>query len=91
LGRPETACSGLAFGQPLTHTFGGAPSVIGRTIEVYGGPRVIIGALPEGFRYLDMPGAGMTNNPSVVVPWMLDSQKIYLGFLTLFRPVSRPK
>jgi len=32
--------------------------VIGRTIKVDGGPSVIIGVLQEGFRYLDMPGAG---------------------------------
>src|ERR1700683_617642 len=53
--------------------FGGAPSVIGRSITVDGKPREIIGVLPQGFHFLDYEDA------SLVVPFKWDRSKIKLG------------
>ena len=48
----------------LTHSywrskFGGDSSVLGRTIDVDGTPRVIIGVLPQNFSFLDMTNLAM--------------------------------
>src|SRR6202050_775528 len=53
--------------------FGGATSVIGRSITVDGKPREIIGVLPQGFHFLDYEDA------SLVVPFKWDRSKIKLG------------
>jgi len=53
--------------------FGGAPSVIGRSITVDGKPREIIGVLPQGFHFLDSEDA------SLVVPFQWDRSKTKLG------------
>ena len=53
--------------------FGGDPSVIGRTIEVDGKPRAIIGVLPEGFHFLDQ------TNLAMLLPMKLNREKTYLG------------
>ncbi|MCI0389073.1 MAG: ABC transporter permease [Acidobacteria bacterium] len=53
--------------------FGGDPSVIGRTIEVDGRPRAIIGVLPESFRFLDQTYLAM------LLPLKLNREKTYLG------------
>jgi len=53
--------------------FGGDHSVIGRTIEVDGKPCVIIGVLPERFRFLDQ------TNLALVLPMKLNREKTYLG------------
>jgi predicted permease len=55
--------------------FGSDRSVIGRTIEVDGKPRTIIGVLPEGFRFLDQ------TNLAMLLPMKIDREKTYLGSL----------
>ncbi len=62
----------------LTHgywsrKYGGDPSVIGRTIEVDGNPRAIIGVAPEGFRFLDR------TNLSMLLPLKSNRERTYLG------------
>jgi putative ABC transport system permease protein len=54
--------------------FGGDRSIIGRTIEVDGKPRVIIGVLPERFRFLDQTRLAM------VLPLKLNREKTFLAF-----------
>jgi predicted permease len=66
----ETAL--LTYGY-WSRKFGGAPSVIGRTLEVDGKPRTIIGVLPESFRFLDK------TNLAMVLPLKLNREKTYLG------------
>jgi predicted permease len=56
-----------------SHKFGGAPSVIGRTIEVDGEPHTIIGVLPESFRFLDQ------TNLAMVLPLKLNREQTHLG------------
>jgi predicted permease len=53
--------------------FGGATSVIGRSITVDGKPREIVGVLPQGFHFLDY------EDVSLVVPFKWDRSKIKLG------------
>ncbi|MGH9937132.1 MAG: ABC transporter permease, partial [Blastocatellia bacterium] len=53
--------------------FGGAPSVIGRTIEVDGKPHAIIGVLPESFRFLDQ------TNLALILPLKFNREKTFLG------------
>src|SRR5580658_119760 len=53
--------------------FGGATSVIGKSITVDGKPREIIGVLPQGFHFLDYEDA------SLVVPFKWDRNKVHLG------------
>src|ERR1700684_740628 len=53
--------------------FGGATSVIGKSITVDGKPREIIGVLPQGFHFLDY------EDVSLVVPFKWDRSKMKLG------------
>ena len=53
--------------------FGGASSVIGRSITVDGKPREIIGVLPRGFHFLDQPDAAL------FLPFQWDRNKTKLG------------
>ncbi|MFZ0737182.1 MAG: ABC transporter permease, partial [Candidatus Acidiferrales bacterium] len=53
--------------------FGGASSVIGRSITVDGKPRVIIGVLPQGFHFLN------EEDSAVIAPFQWDRQKVHLG------------
>ena len=53
--------------------FGGDRSVIGRTIEVDGKPRAIIGVTPESFRFLDRTRLAM------LLPMKLNREKTFLG------------
>ena len=53
--------------------FGGATSVIGRSVTVDGKSREIIGVLPQGFHFLDFEDA------SLVIPFKWDRNKIKLG------------
>jgi predicted permease len=53
--------------------FGGASSVIGRSITVDGKSREIIGVLPQGFHFLDFEDA------SLVLPFKWDRDKMKLG------------
>src|SRR5262245_29471182 len=53
--------------------FGGDAAVIGRTIEVDGKPRSIIGVMPESFRFLDK------TNPALLLPAKINREKTLLG------------
>ena len=53
--------------------FGGASSVIGRSITVDGKPREIIGVLPQGFHFLN------EEDSAVIAPFQWDRQKVHLG------------
>jgi predicted permease len=53
--------------------FGGDRSVIGRTIEVDGKPRAIIGVLPEGFSFLGQTDLAM------LLPMKLNREKTFLA------------
>ena len=53
-------------------TFGGDPSVIGRTLTLDGRPREVIGVLPDTFRFLDQ-------DVSLVLPQRLDRSKVVIG------------
>ena len=69
-GSPDTVL--LSYGY-WHQKFGGASSVVGRSITVDGKPHEIIGVLPQGFHFLDFEDA------SLVIPFKWDRNKIKLG------------
>jgi len=69
-GAPQTVLLSYGYWQKK---FGGDRGVVGRSITVDGKPREIIGVLPRGFHFLDMPDAAL------VVPFQWDRSKIKLG------------
>jgi predicted permease len=69
-GTPATVL--LSYGY-WRQKFGGAASVIGKSITVDGKPREIIGVLPQGFHFLDY------DDLSLVVPFGWDRSKTKLG------------
>jgi predicted permease len=69
-GSPETVLLSYAYWQ---QEFGGASSVIDRSITVDGKPREIIGVLPRGFHFLDQQDAAL------VLPFQWDRGKTKLG------------
>ncbi len=61
----------------LTHAywqraFGGDPQVVGRSLQVNGQPREIIGVLPEGFRFLE-------TDPAFLYPGQFDPAETFFG------------
>ncbi|MFZ1976053.1 MAG: ABC transporter permease [Candidatus Acidiferrales bacterium] len=80
-GSPDTVL--LSYGY-WRQKFGGASSVIGRSITVDGKPREIIGVLPQGFHFLDYEDA------SLIVPFKWDRSKIKLGNFS-YEAVARLK
>jgi predicted permease len=70
-GAPQTVVLSYGYWQ---RKFGGAPSVIGRSITVDGKPREIIGVLPQGFRFLDQP-----DDAALFLPFQWDRNKTKLG------------
>ena len=69
-GAPDTLL--LSYGY-WRQKFGGATSVIGKSITVDGKSREIIGVLPQGFQFLDY------DDLSLVVPFKWDRSKTKLG------------
>jgi predicted permease len=69
-GTPETALLSYEYWQ---QKFGGAASVLGRSITADGKSRAIIGVLPQGFHFLD------EEDPALVIPFKWDRNKIKLG------------
>lgn len=69
-GAPQTVLLSHEYWQ---QKFGGASSVIGRSITVDGKPREIIGVLPKGFHFLDQQDAAL------VLPFQWDRNKTKLG------------
>jgi predicted permease len=80
-GSPDTVL--LSYGY-WHQKFGGASSVIGRSITVDGKPREIIGVLPQGFHFLDFEDA------SLVIPFKWDRNKTKLGNFS-YEAVARLK
>jgi predicted permease len=69
-GAPQTIVLSYGFWQ---RKFGGASSVIGRSMTVDGKPREIIGVLPRGFHFLDEQRA------ELFLPFQWDRNKTKLG------------
>src|ERR1700722_2591023 len=69
-GAPQTVL--LSYGY-CERKFGGATSVIGRSITVDGKPREVIGVLPKGFHFLDWQDAAL------ILPFQWDRSKTKLG------------
>jgi predicted permease len=71
----------LSYGQ-WQRRFGGAPDVVGQSLEVDGTPCEIIGVLPASFRFL-------RTDPAVLLPMQLDRANVWLVFY--FQVVARLK
>ncbi len=61
----------------LSHAFwnrryGADPAVLGRTVQIGGSPRTIVGVAPAGFRYLAGPAADLFLDVDVWVPQQID-------------------
>jgi len=69
-GAPQTVLLSYGYWQ---RKFGGATSVIGRSITVDGKPREVIGVLPKGFHFLDWQDAAL------ILPFQWDRSKTKLG------------
>jgi putative ABC transport system permease protein len=69
-GSPDTVM--LTYGY-WRRKFGGNRPVLGKTLDVYGKPRTIIGVMPKRFRFLDM------TNLALLLPIKLNRAKTYLG------------
>jgi predicted permease len=69
-GAPQTVVLSYGYWQ---RKFGGASSVVGRSITVGGKPREIIGVLPQGFHFLDQPDVAL------FLPFQWDRNKTKLG------------
>src|ERR1700734_452815 len=69
-GAPQTVMLSYGYWQ---RKFGGASSVIGRSLTVGGKPREIIGVLPQGFHFLDQPDVAL------FLPFQWDRNKTKLG------------
>jgi predicted permease len=67
---PQTVLLSYSYWQ---QKFGGASSVIGRSITMDGTARQIIGVLPRGFQFLHYPDAAL------IVPFQWDRSKTKLG------------
>ena len=70
---PATAVVSHAYWQSQ---FGGEQDIIGRTIDVSGRRREIIGVLPRGFRFLDL-------EPAIYLPFRLDRSTITVSSFTI--------
>jgi predicted permease len=81
-GAPATVVLSYQYWQ---QKFGGAPSIIGRSITVDGKPREIIGVLPKGFHFLDQP-----QDAALILPFQWDRNKTKLGNFSQ-RAVARLK
>ena len=69
-GAPQSVLLSYGYWQSK---FGGASSVIGRSITVDGKPREIVGVLPQGFHFLDEKDAAL------ILPFQWDRNKTKLG------------
>lgn len=72
---PATAILTYSYWQRY---FSGDASVIGKTITVDGKAREIIGVMPRGFRFLDVPDLAL------ILPLQLDRNKTQLGNFSYF-------
>ena len=79
-GTPETVILMNGYWQ---RRFGGDASVIGRTISIDSTPRVVIGVMPAGFRFID-------SDAEMMVPLRFDRSRVVLGNFS-FQGVARLK
>ncbi len=79
-GSPKTVLLSYGYWQ---RKFAGDRNVVGRTIQIDGEPREIIGVLPKGFTLAN-------RNPSLIVPFQFDRNKLTLGNFS-FQSVARLK
>jgi predicted permease len=81
VGSPDTVL--LTYGY-WRSKFGGDRAVIGKTIDADGRPRVIIGVLPQRFRFLDM------TNLAMLLPLKLEAKttlgEYYFGAIARLKP-----
>jgi putative ABC transport system permease protein len=54
--------------------FGGDPDIIGRTVEMNGNSRPIVGVMPEGFQLLLGPGTSLSPNVDLWLPMVVDRE-----------------
>jgi len=80
-GSPDTVMLTYGYWQ---RKFGGDPAIVGRNITVDGKPRQIIGVMPKGFAFMDMP------DPSLILPFAFDRNKTVLGNFS-YQAVARLK
>ncbi|HXN73434.1 MAG TPA: ABC transporter permease [Candidatus Acidoferrales bacterium] len=80
-GTPETVLISYGYWR---QKFGGADSVIGRSITLDGKPREIIGVLPQGFHFID------AEDPELIAPLKWDRNKVKLGNFS-YRALARLK
>ena len=79
-GAPERVILTYGYWQ---RKFGGSESTIGKTIQIDGTPREIVGVLPASFKFL-------RESPSLIVPLQLDRSKTFVGSFN-YRGVGRLK
>ncbi len=79
-GAPERVILTYGYWQ---RKFGGSDGIIGRTIQIDGTPREIVGVLPASFKFL-------RESPSLIVPLQLDRSKTFVGSFN-YRGVGRLK
>ena len=80
LGRIFTADDDAAGSAPtvvLSHeywqrVFGGNPAALGQSLVIDGTPTLVIGVLPEGFRFL-------REHPALIVPFRLNRAEVFVG------------
>ena len=77
-GAPKTVMLSFGYWQ---RRFGGDPTVLGRSLTLDGESRVVIGVLPQNFRFMNM-------DPSLVLPLQLDRSKTFIGNFS-YRAVAR--
>jgi predicted permease len=70
-GSPDTVIMTYGYWK---RAFGGDRSAIGKTIDVDGAPREIVGVLERHFRFLDEP------DPALILPIKLDRAQTTLGY-----------
>jgi putative ABC transport system permease protein len=68
-GTPETVILTYGYWQ---RRFGGNPAAVGRTLTIDAKPRVIIGVMPQDFRFLNA-------QPDVLLPQRFERSKLFLG------------
>jgi predicted permease len=80
-GSPETAILMYGYWQ---HKFGGDRGIVGRTIQVDGKPRTVIGVMPKNFHLFD------PEDPALLYPFQFDRHKLFLGNFS-YRAIARLK
>jgi len=68
-GAPDTIILTYGYWQ---RRFGGNASAVGRILTVDSRPRIVIGVMPQSFRFLN-------NDPELILPQRFDRNKLFLG------------